>query len=282
MGGEPSSGRVPVYPMFLALALLVRAAIRVPFGWELSVRAAAGLLQTVVGTATVGIVGMAGRRMVGPAAAIVAAALVTFWPGLILMTPVLMAETLFTFLVIAGISSLMLPDEGTSLRPRRLCGAGALVALATLTRPTGALVVPVLLLWLWRRNPLAPGDRGGPDTRRQGRWQPALRMQAMFLAGFVAVLAPWVVRNAIHFEAFVPFDTNSGTYLCLGNHDGATATSGNTPQCPFDQSVEGDRRLRTKALRWAFDDPSREVGLIRAPRPCADPTRRRCLVRVAG
>jgi 4-amino-4-deoxy-L-arabinose transferase-like glycosyltransferase len=39
---------------------------------------------------------------------------------------------------------------------------------------------------------------------------------------FIAIAAPWAIRNAIVFHAFVPFRTNFGAELYLGNGPGAT------------------------------------------------------------
>ena len=58
---------------------------------------------------------------------------------------------------------------------------------------------------------------------RSGRlWthQLAKAFCAFFL--FVAVAAPWAIRNAIVFHAFVPFRSNFGAELYLGNGPGAT------------------------------------------------------------
>jgi hypothetical protein len=72
--------------------------------------------------------------------------------------------------------------------------AGFVIGIATLVRPNGVAVAVFLLLWIWYR---------------YGR-QEAMRHLAAFLLLMILVLAPWVVRNGIIFNRFIPTASTTG------------------------------------------------------------------------
>jgi 4-amino-4-deoxy-L-arabinose transferase-like glycosyltransferase len=59
---------------------------------------AAGLLNVVLGSATIALVYVIGRRLAGPRIAIASSAIVAVFPGLILTTGAILTETLFNAL----------------------------------------------------------------------------------------------------------------------------------------------------------------------------------------
>jgi hypothetical protein len=85
--------------------------------------------------------------------------------------------------------------------PRRdlFAAAGALLGLACLFKPVPTLLGPMLAAWLAVRAPRRPP------------------FALAFFAAFVSVLAPWIVRNAIHYGHLLPISTNGGTLLALAN-----------------------------------------------------------------
>jgi hypothetical protein len=113
------------------------------------------------------------------------------------MVGTLLPETNHVFLVIAALATLLL-----ALRvPRRdlFAAAGFLLGLACLFKPTPTLLGPLLGAWLLVR---APGRRA---------------FGLAYLLAFVAALAPWIVRNRVHYGHLLPVSTNGGTLLALAN-----------------------------------------------------------------
>lgn len=137
------------------------------------------MLGAVIGTVTVVLIALLGRRLAGPAVGLVAAALAAIYPMLWAADVSLMSETLYgAFLVGALLAA----------SHRRPIPLGVLLALAALTRGEAlALLVLLVVPLFWRR------------------WRPML---ACF-AAFAVVLAPWTIRNLTTFEEPVLISTNS-------------------------------------------------------------------------
>ncbi len=149
--------------------------------------------------------------------AVIAGVLTAVFGPLILMNTILMPATLFIFLVtLAVLLVLRASDRG---RTRHLLGAGAVLGLAALTKPEGAGLALLLVIWLM-------GTGLGAAVRRSG-WSRAMLRQAIWWAPgsglvvglvFAAVLAPWTVRNFLVFGEFIPLTTTSGWNLWAGNN----------------------------------------------------------------
>lgn len=106
------------------------------------------------------------------------------------------------------------------------------------------------------------------------RPRPATALPALALA--LAIAAPWWVRNAVAFDAFVPFTTNGGLNLAMGNHPGATGEanararigarallappSGNEIEIAPANEREGDALLARAAIRHMWDEPGGAVS----------------------
>jgi hypothetical protein len=87
-------------------------------------------------------------------------------------------------------------------------GAGLLLGYATLCRPFGLLLLPLLFAYLWGR-PLRP--RG---------WKGAV----LYAAGFLAAVVPWTVRNYQVHHKFVLVATNGGSTFYGANNDVVAGT----------------------------------------------------------
>lgn len=149
----------------------------------------------LVGTGTVVLVGLLGRRVAGAWAGLVAAALAAVYPMLFQPDAALMTETLFAFLVVA---TLLLTYRALD-RPTvaRFAALGVVVGLTTLTRPEGGLLGLALVA------PAAIWCRGGGDARRRA----LLGVAGVGLA--VLTVLPWTIRNYARFDSFVPVSNNS-------------------------------------------------------------------------
>ena len=185
---SPSAGHPPLYPLALAVVSKLGGT------GELSHRA----LGLILGACTIVLVGLLGRRAGGERLGLLAAALCAVYPLMIAVDGALMSETLYGPLVAVALLAAwrMLDRPG----PWIALATGAAIALAALTR-SEALLLLVVLAWpaAWR------GGAGWP-----------LRAALSTLA-CALVIAPWAIRNADRFGAFVPISTNDSTVLAGAN-----------------------------------------------------------------
>lgn len=173
--GRPSAWRMPGYPTFLFL--MGRSTLLVL------------LVQVLLGGATVALAWLGARRAAGPGVALAAAAVLAVDAGSVLMTGVLLAETLFTFLLVLGWYLLACQREAV---------AGVALGMAALVRPVGmVLLLPFAALLLVRR-----------EWRRAG----------FFCLAFLILPGGWAARNLIRFGA--PALSTDGAfnlyYTCAG------------------------------------------------------------------
>src|SRR5215218_4662943 len=160
----------PAYTMFLAVPA------KLGIDSVLSQR----ILTALLGTATVFLLGLLGRRIAGERAGIIAAVLGAVAPALWVNDAVLGLETLFCFCLVIALLCAYKFWSAPSIGP--VLGMAAAMAVAALTRSEGTLlfvllVLPVLLL--------VPGASG----RDRAKYVGATALVA------VLVMGPWVVRN---------------------------------------------------------------------------------------
>ena len=188
----------PLYPYFIAV--LHRA-----FG----TLAAVQWVQAAVGALLVPAVGRAGALAFGRRAGLLAAALVAFYPELVWFSGRFWSETLFCVLLWWGIERTLRADASGSARVA--AAAGFFLGLATLARELALYLAPLAAAWLLRPS-------SGWTTRAS--WRPsagALRRAGALALALVLTVAPWTIRNAIVFGAFVPVSTMGGLNLWQGN-----------------------------------------------------------------
>jgi hypothetical protein len=186
----------PVYPYFVGV--LFRA-----FGTMKAVLWA----QVVLGALLVPAVGRAGGLAFGRRVGLLAAGLTAFYPELVWYPAHHWSETVFLLLLWWAIERTLVADVG---RSRCVAvAAGVLWGLTTLTRELALYLVPIAALWMLR------------PRRGTGGWSGARRMQdltpAVLVLAAVLTVAPWTIRNAIVFRAFVPVSTMGGLNLWQGN-----------------------------------------------------------------
>jgi 4-amino-4-deoxy-L-arabinose transferase-like glycosyltransferase len=157
-----------------------------------------------VGAGTVALVGLLGRRVASNAVGLTAAALAAVYPMLFLSEATLMAESLYVGLVtLLLLCAYRAYDDP---KPARFVVLGVAIGLATLTRAEGillGLVIVVPLCW-WLRD----------FTTRQ-----RAARAGVALGVAIVVIAPWTIRNAIQFHAFVPVSNNVATLIDGANCD---------------------------------------------------------------
>ena len=205
----------PVYPYFLGVCFRLTRSLT-------AVLAA----QAVVGALLVPAVGRLGAQLFDRRVGLVAATVTAFYPELVWFSTHFWSETLLLTLLWWGVERLLRADAPGG-GARTAFGAGALCALATLTREPVLYLLPIAAAWLaWRR----PGG---------------LRRAGAFAAAAALVILPWTARNWVVFHAFVPVSTMGSFSLWQGNSTLThlqvyQALSGHDP-------VEQDRIARRKA-----------------------------------
>ncbi|HEX8204642.1 MAG TPA: glycosyltransferase family 39 protein [Solirubrobacteraceae bacterium] len=154
------------------------------------------LLGGAIGTLTVVLIGLLGRRVAGEAAGLIAAVLAAVHPMLWGADVSLMSEPLYGLLLVAALLlATRVRDRPTA---RRAAALGAVLGLAALTRGEAlALLVLLVAPLLWRR------------------WRP----MAVAFAACVLVVAPWTIRNLLVFDAPVLISTNANTVWIGANCD---------------------------------------------------------------
>jgi 4-amino-4-deoxy-L-arabinose transferase-like glycosyltransferase len=202
LNGAPTAFWPPGYAFLLAFAYKL-------FGAGATT---AQLVNVLLGTATVGLVYLIGRRTVGERAALIASAIVAAFPSLIFFTAVTLSETAFTFVVLLAVYLLLRESDpertdagGRNLR--LLFVSGLVIGFAALVRGQ-ALLLPLVFVPFWLRS---------------GFNRPEITDKLVALALAIGlVIAPWTIRNAAEMGAPVLISTNAGVDLWIGHHEGAT------------------------------------------------------------
>ncbi|WP_421119982.1 ArnT family glycosyltransferase [Aquihabitans daechungensis] len=247
--GDPTAYYPPGYPWFLGIVTWLSK----PFTDEPWL--AAGLVQAVLGGATVVLVASVAKRLAGPVPALVAAVLYALYPNLVFHTGALLGETLYNFLFLAFLALLLSRPWDAAFSYARIFGCGVLLGLAVMVRPISLAVIPVVVLcWLAARK----------DHRVTLRWTAAL------LAGVVLCIVPWTIRNQVRLHAFVPISTNTGDNLCIGHADGATGAFTPLDACTTEyEFLDGlpaelgsDKAKQRIAFRGMVDNIDREPWLL--------------------
>jgi 4-amino-4-deoxy-L-arabinose transferase-like glycosyltransferase len=212
--------RVPGFPILIAGVFTL-------FGQSLlPVR----VVQALLGTGTVALTYFMARQIVARRQAVAAAAVVAIYPALLLYSVYLMAETLFSFLVVLTVFFWL------KRRAWAAGTAGVALGAATLTRSVGvALLAAIVVSEVWRLvriRHVARTDRGGVRSAAISR--PTLINGAALCIGFAVVLMPWAQRNYAIYQRLVLTDTSSGINVLLGNYPAAT---GRHPGLPAVEAV---------------------------------------------
>jgi 4-amino-4-deoxy-L-arabinose transferase-like glycosyltransferase len=185
----------PVYPYFVGATFRAFGHLRAVL-WA----------QVLLGALLVPVVGRTGTLAFGRGAGLLAAAATALYPELVWYPAHYWSETVYMLLLWGAVERTLAADAGGSRRAAAC--AGLLWGLATLTRELSLYLVPIAVLWLLRpkRTPGRPRFAAGAPGR--AAW---LAMAA------VLAIAPWTIRNAIVFRAFVPVSTMGGLNLWQGN-----------------------------------------------------------------
>jgi len=157
------------------------------------------LVGCLVGTGTIALLGITGRRIAGERVGLIAAGVGAIYPGLWLPDATLMSESLAllcgTLVILTAYQAWERPSA------RRFALVGGAIGLATLARAEAFMLVGLLVLPLAAWVPKVSGARA-----RLGRF-------ALGAGAFVLVVSPWVVANLIRFEEPATLSTQMGPTL---------------------------------------------------------------------
>jgi len=201
-GLTPIVNRAPAFPVFLAMVYSL-------FGAN---PAAARVVQALLISALVPLVYFIGKRGWGPGVGLLASALFAVYPFSIFWGQYLITENLLVVLFVLLAAFLVRPAEAV---PWRLLGAGGVMGLALLTRPTAFPVVVGLFVWLF--------------FSVRGLRKIALSA-TLLLLGAVIAMSPWIVRNYSTYGQIIPFisgyGSSAGGYVFWISNNAYTAQPG--------------------------------------------------------
>jgi 4-amino-4-deoxy-L-arabinose transferase-like glycosyltransferase len=220
----PSAYFPPGFPYFLALVDLVDGHTGAHDSGAVE---PARVSQAVLGTITVGLIGLVALEAFGPAVALVALVMAAVYPVLVELSAVLVAENLLTALILAAIWA--------ALRARRsphtywwIAGSGVLTGLAALAHVNALVIILPLLVAAWRARP--------------SPWSPALLVVATLLT-----LTPWLIRDAVVMHKFIPVTDENGITL-VGTYNSVSAHNAQVPyRWIFYPSIPAQRALSAHA-----------------------------------
>jgi Dolichyl-phosphate-mannose-protein mannosyltransferase len=191
---EESASHPPLYLLWLAIP--TRVGLDGPVSHM--------LWSTLIGLASIVVIGLIGREVAGPRTGLIAAGLAAVYPNLWVYDGFILSETtaIFTGVLTVLLAYRFLRDPA----PRRALYLGLAAGVATLARAELVLLIPLLvvpLVWLIRNH----------DVRTRLRW--------MLIALLAAALpiTPWVVFNLTRFERPVVLSTGLEPTLIGSNCD---------------------------------------------------------------
>lgn len=265
--------RTPGYPILLA-----------PIAWCLGdtqnaimlARAEAALLGTL---AIAGVWWLA-RLLFDERAALLAAILATFYPEAVVLSTLILSEAPFCPLMLLQLILWTLAWQARTRFSRGFLGfcGGLAAGAATLMRPSWLLFTPMaatvgMVAALVAKNQLGNGSSPQTASRRETFFRHLLVSSCM-MAGLVAAMAPWWLRNAQVTGRFVATTLQTGASLYDGLGPQADGSSnldfvhrfaaeqrqaGNSGEGSPEEQLE--RRIRTESLAWAKENPGKVLRL---------------------
>jgi len=217
-------GRAPGYPAFLALAGGGREVTA-------AVPGSVKLVQAFIGALGVVLIGVTAGRLAGRRAAGAAALLAAIYPPLVWVSAYAWSEALFWPIGLATALAVTAALERPDGNLRWAALAGLASGLATLVRAAMLPFVVLVAAWFVL-----------------GRRRPALA--AVFIAGALACIGPWTVRNYVHDGRFVLVASDGGVTFWTGNHPRARGEG--------DLAANPDLKREANALRAAHPDLTEE------------------------
>jgi len=235
MAGEGMKGfRPPLYPLFLSIFYLLRFNL---FGIR--------IVQCIISAITVIFVYLTGKKLFSERIGLWSGIIASVYPFFIFYNGFLLTETLFIFLTVITIYSLLILSERTSSSVK----AGISLGMSGLCRPTMQLYLPVSLIHI---------------VCRKEQWKLKIKKMSLILLFFVLTLSPWIIRNYRVFGRFIPGTTMGGRVFWEGNNP--YSDGGPCRYFPEEidkiPEVERDSVYYRKTVETIREDPYRFLWLL--------------------
>jgi len=244
--GRPSSTRMPGVPLVLALFFSVAG----------HTIAGARVLMCVLGALLVPACYLLGRTLAGERAGLVCALGAMVFPNWVRYSGDLLTDLSSATATALAAWALIHGWRRNSLAMFAL--AGAVSGAGVLFRPTGAALLPGIVLWIFL---VMPG------------WRRRFAASALVCAALAVVLAPWAVRNTMVQGEFVPISTYGGMELYLANNPEATGILSHDvrlfkgkltrvyPEDRFPNEAQRSKRYQEDAAAFIRENPGRFLRL---------------------
>ena len=243
--GKPSLRRVPLYPLFVALA---GRGISFPKGVQTA--------QAFLGAMSCVIIFFLGREFWKEKVGLIASGIYSFDYLAVRQVISVMPEILFVFLLLAS-AWLMVRSQNEGRIFPDLILSGVLAGLAVLTKEVLAFYFILLGVWFF--------------------WSFKKQAAVLFLLSFFLTIAPWVVRNRVIFGEWRFVAANAGHIFYLGNnplissrfvgeewnYNGDSGFPQNDPSLPPLFTPEADRYLLKSSLEFVRSHPARFLELTK-------------------
>lgn len=159
--------------------------------------------------------------------AVLAAAIVAFYPDLIEISAMLMSETLYLFLLCLVLwlffRYLANPGWGAMLI------LAVFLGLAVLARPPVIFFIPIILFYFLKKKQLLKAG--------------------IFLIVLLIVFAPWTVRNYVVYQEFMPLGAAGNFNFWIGNYHGGNGEQGPTVEQMQFESTHPVREINGESMR---------------------------------
>lgn len=190
--GEPNAYVTPGYPLFLSLIYKI-----VGDGQSVGIMAVK-FVQAILGTLSVLIIYLIGKRIKSPIVGIIAAVLASIYPTFLVVTAYHLTETLYLFVFLLYLYLQIISNQKKSKLLNFI--TGIIFGAAVLVRPTifPLFVVVYLFEYFINKN------------------KKALKNMMFFIIGLVLIMLPWWIRNIVTMGEFILLCTQSGNPLIGG------------------------------------------------------------------
>ena len=210
------------------------------------------MLHIGLSTASIVLVYFIGRKAFHHRVGVIAAAIVAFYPSLIIGVATFSIETAFIFSVLLCVAILVDHDwRSGPMSRRRLLWFGVALGASVVMRPFSTPVMVGLAVAA-----LCAG----------GGWRTVARHVGWASITFVMMLTPLTIRNAIVFDHFIPISTNLGDGMCMSRFPGSNGgfAWASHAWCADPNLPEELRNpANTKAgIRFILDHPGEELRQI--------------------
>jgi 4-amino-4-deoxy-L-arabinose transferase-like glycosyltransferase len=189
LGAEHYS-RPPLYPFFLAGIFSL-------FGTNLYI---VRIIQALLGGINCILIYLIAQRIINQKAGIIAAFISAIYLPFIWYSAHILSEVLFSTLFLTCILFLFANNRHN----KQQFIAGMFLGLSVLCRPIGLFFLPFALVWLLFNHWKSFAD--------------IAKAAALFLVGFILIVAPWIIRNYVVEGQFVLVHSSGGVTFWLSNH----------------------------------------------------------------